>query len=245
MSIASAVSFSPDVQFTPDNKLVLTGTVDGDNISGVDILTTSGTDLGLAQVSRGIWTFTESLGTDFSTFQLKADATIAGSKVESDSPDFIVTGVKDSPYTSIVQQQNVIDDTKGTMEFFDRQGNMLLHSTFDLDGPTINNSKYVETGDALKTQFVYISGPGTDTAQTITNFHAAGPEHDTLLMPHADFANLAEVIRNTTMSQGNAVIHDPNGGSTMTLMGVSKAELKSHPHDFSFHGTGQLVPGQN
>ena len=111
------------------------------------------------------------------------------------------------------------------------------------DGASIDNAGYVETGDALKTQFVYVSGPGTGTHETITNFHAAGPDHDTLIMPHADFANLADVIRNTTMSHGNAVIHDPNGGSTMTLMGVSKTELQSHPHDFSFNGTGQMVPG--
>ena len=242
MSTPSAVSFSPDVSFTADNKLVLTGSVSGDNIGGVE-LSNNGVDLGSAQVSQGSWMFTESLGSGLSTFQFKADAMIAGSKVEAASPDFIVTGIQDSPYTSLVEQQTNSGGTKGTMEFFSQQGDVIAHGTYSLDGASINNVGYTETGDALNTHFVYVSGPGTGTTQTITNFHATGADHDTLFMPHADFANLADVIRNTTMSHGNAVIHDPNGGSTMTLLGVSKTELKSHPHDFSFHGTGQLVPG--
>ena len=41
--------------------------------------------------------------------------------------------------------------------------------------------------------------------------------------------------------RGNAVIHEPNSTGTLTLMGVTKTEMKSHPHDFAFNGSGRFT----
>ena len=99
-----------------------------------------------------------------------------------------------------------------------------------------------ETGDQAHTPFVFWQAEDSaDFTQTITNFHVSGQQHDTVLLPHADFANMAALLRDTTMSGGNAVIHEPNSTGTLTLMGVTKTEMKSHPHDFAFNGSGRFT----
>ncbi len=78
--------------------------------------------------------------------------------------------------------------------------------------------------------FVFSAHPGH---VTVTGFEAA--HHDDLLsFPHADFASVAALLRRTEPGH-DAVIH-LSRFDTVTLVGVSKADLRAHPGSFAFHG---------
>ncbi len=79
--------------------------------------------------------------------------------------------------------------------------------------------------------FVY--NPGF-AQNDIANFALSGANHDTVSFASSEFSSLAQVLHDTTMAGGNAVIHDPNG-LTLTLGNVTKAEIKANPSDFKFH----------
>ena len=85
------------------------------------------------------------------------------------------------------------------------------------------------TGDGGHDRFVFHPGSGRDV---VTDFGASGPNRDTLVFTGGDFSGVADVLRHTTMSQDNVIIHiDPR--DTVTLDNVTKAELRAHPSDFS------------
>lgn len=80
-------------------------------------------------------------------------------------------------------------------------------------------------------EFVFSQGAGLDV---IHGFKVGGANHDTIELPSADFRNFAGVLRNTGDVQGSAFITDPVTGDAIRLAGVTTAELKAHPKDFSF-----------
>ena len=138
----------------------------------------------------------------------------------------------ENPFSTIT---DYFGDSKGiASKFYSSNGDLEYHST-------LTSTDLNETGDQVRTSFVFVNDASVQNiVQDITNFHAVGSNHDTLLLPHADFANMADLLRNTTMSGGNAVIHDPNNSATMTLTGVTKHEMQLHQSDFSFHGSGRF-----
>ena len=83
------------------------------------------------------------------------------------------------------------------------------------------------------TEFVFDAG---DELSVIRGFKVGGTGHDTIDLPSADFRNFADMLRNTGDVNGSAFITDPKTGDAVRLAGVSTAELKAHPKDFSFHG---------
>ena len=87
------------------------------------------------------------------------------------------------------------------------------------------------TDHAASTRFVFDPGDG---AETIHGFKAAGRGHDTLDLG-SDAGKLAQVLAHATGDgQGNTTLHLGHG-DTITLTGVSMAELKQHKGDFTFH----------
>ncbi len=85
--------------------------------------------------------------------------------------------------------------------------------------------------DAPKTHFVFSKGFGHDT---IEDFKVAGAGHDTLVLPSFDMGHLAQIIAGAHTVHGDTTIQ-VDKTDTITLVGVTKAELKSHPNDFTFH----------
>ncbi|HEX4766821.1 MAG TPA: VCBS repeat-containing protein [Lichenihabitans sp.] len=89
--------------------------------------------------------------------------------------------------------------------------------------------------------FVFTPGFGNDV---ITSFKLSGQNHDTIDLarvpngnPNAtDAQRLAGILNHATTDQfGNAVLH-LDAKDSITIQGVSVADLKQHRNDFSFHG---------
>ena len=81
------------------------------------------------------------------------------------------------------------------------------------------------------TTFVFAPGDGLDV---VHGFKLGDAGHDTVELPASDFRNFAAVLRNTGDVGGSAVITDPRTGDALRLAGVTTAELKAHPKDFTF-----------
>ena len=95
---------------------------------------------------------------------------------------------------------------------------------FSLHDDTLN-------GGGLNETFVFKPHFGQDL---ITDFAAAGAGHDILSLSATEFSSIAQVLSHTQNVNGSAVIH-VDAHDTITLQNVTKAELKAHPNDFSFH----------
>ena len=83
------------------------------------------------------------------------------------------------------------------------------------------------TGDGGHDRFVFHPASGRDV---ITDFGASGPSRDTLVFTGQDFSSLADILRHTTMSQDNVIIHT-DARDSVTLENVTKADLRAHPSD--------------
>ena len=87
------------------------------------------------------------------------------------------------------------------------------------------------SADGASDRFVFTPHPGHDT---ITGFGLSGSWADHLSFSSQSFAGLADVLRHTSMSDDGAVIHLSSRDS-VTLVGVTKQELRAHPSVFTFH----------
>ena len=88
----------------------------------------------------------------------------------------------------------------------------------------------VWAGGAADT-FVFTPHPGHDT---VADFGLTGAGADVLSFSRHSFAGLADVLRHTAMSGGDAVIRlSPR--DSVTLVGVTRQELRAHPGAFAFH----------
>ena len=83
------------------------------------------------------------------------------------------------------------------------------------------------TGDGGHDRFVFHPASGRDV---VTDFGASGPSRDTLVFTGQDFSSLADILRHTTMSQDNVIIHI-DARDSVTLENVTKADLRAHPSD--------------
>lgn len=96
--------------------------------------------------------------------------------------------------------------------------------------PSSHNSYSLLVGEGAKT-FVFTDHPGN---AVVSSFNVSGTTHDTLSLPSSEFASLAAVLHSTHMAGGDAVIA-ASPTDTITLQGITKAELRAHPSDFAFH----------
>ncbi len=80
--------------------------------------------------------------------------------------------------------------------------------------------------------FVFRPHPGH---VTVEGFSARGIGHDTLSFSSRSFASIVDILHHTTMSGGDAVIHlSPT--DSVTLAGVSKADLRAGRDALALHG---------
>jgi Peptidase M10 serralysin C terminal/Matrixin len=87
------------------------------------------------------------------------------------------------------------------------------------------------TGGGPRETFVFGPHFGKDV---IADFRARGAGHDVLSLSTKDFSSFAQVMAHTTTSAGAAFIH-VGLHDTITLAGVTRAQLIGHATDFSFH----------
>ena len=237
--MADAISFDPNVTITPDDKLVLTGSVN-EPLRSFELLNTSDeTLIGSPQITGSSWSYELEISSGQKDLLFTAAVTDTNGNSTAVVDDLsVITGITGNPFSTFVESISQ-DGSSATFKFYSDKGQLEYH-TDATTGSDANHAILAMTGDQKNTQFVFTQNPRF--AQTITNFHVDGTSHDALLLPHADFSTMADLLRDTTMSSGNAVIHDPNSsGTTLTLMGVTKAEMKAHHNDFSFHGSGGQI----
>ncbi len=80
---------------------------------------------------------------------------------------------------------------------------------------------------------LFVFGPAA--GQTlITDFHLGGHGHDVISLPAGRFASIAAVLHGLHDVGGDAVI-SLNPRTSITVEGISAAELRAHPHDFRLH----------
>lgn len=115
----------------------------------------------------------------------------------------------------------VIDNDDGT-HFFTGSG----------DGLTLHSIGHdVMTGGGVRNTFAFTPGFGQNE---ITDFVVGGPDHDIIDLSATRYRSLAGVLSHTTMGDdGSATIH-LNPHDSITVDGVSKAQLKAHPQDVAF-----------
>ncbi len=99
-----------------------------------------------------------------------------------------------------------------------------------------------QTLDSISNDTFYSKG-GTNTfvftphfgADTITSFVLGGAHHDTISLPDSAASRLGAILAHaTTDAAGDATLHLDQRDS-ITIQGVSVAELKQHRSDFTLH----------
>jgi len=115
--------------------------------------------------------------------------------------------------------------------FHNRDGTHTI--TAEQNGQTLHSiGADTMTGTGYNDGFVFSPSFGHDT---VTNFNVAGPGHDVLSLPQAEMANLAQIIGSADTVNGDTTLHI-NQHDSITLQGVSVAEIKANPNDFKLRG---------
>ena len=219
---------------------LLTGTVfDTYGVSGVEIYD-GDIDLGAAAVnSDGTWTFGGELGSsDYSTLTAVATAN-SGMTASASAPYELVTGIAGAPYRAL--EYDYGGDGSYSYDAYGAHGASLVDAADNFDGThsieaaandqqlySIHNDTM--TGNGTGETFVFFPNFGRDE---VTDFRATGSGHDYVDLTNTQMHKLAQVIAHTTMQGGNAVLH-LYANETVTLDGVTKAQLKAHPGNFLF-----------
>ncbi len=95
---------------------------------------------------------------------------------------------------------------------------------------SISNDTFYSKGG--NNTFVFTPHFGQDT---ITSFVLGGAHHDTISLPDSAASRLGSILNHaTTDAQGDTTLH-LNGKDSITIQGVSVADLKQHKADFTFH----------
>ena len=79
--------------------------------------------------------------------------------------------------------------------------------------------------------FVFRAHPGQAWVQ---DFQALGADHDVLSFSKQNFSSVADILRHTTMSGGDAVVHVSTTES-VEIFGVTKAQLRQNMSTLSLH----------
>ncbi len=190
-------------------------------------------DLGAASVNpNGTFVFQDA-ALDQQSFFVATETDRAGGQATSADPGFNLTGGL-GPTGGIGKAEDF--DAAGLVSttLYRSSGSRFVdvgaaNQTVDLQPYDI-----VDNGHQAGTSFVYTPAGETGATDVIAGFRLWGSAHDTLALPSADFQNFADVLRHTGDVNGNATITDPHTGDAVQLKGITTAELKSHPKDFSF-----------
>ena len=192
---------------------------------------------GAATVSCNTWTFTDNFGSgDYANLTAVATSNL-GNTASATAPYELVTGVTGQPYRAI--EYDYAPDGSYGYTIHDSHGATIVTATNNADGThTIkafvpnqelySAGKDTMLGNGSNETFVFSQGFGHDR---IENFGVTGAGHDYLDLTGTQITTLAAALNHTTQVGGNAVLH-LYGNETVTLDGVTKAQLKAHPGDF-------------
>ncbi len=240
--VAPSIAFNPTTSgFQNGVTPKLSGTVSApaNGLASVEIYN-GDQDLGAATVSsNGTWTFKTDLGSgDYADLTAVATAG-SGATASATAPYELVTGISGEPYRAL--EYDAAPDDNFSYTEYSSVGKSLVVATYNGDGThTITTSTNGQdlysayndtmTGAGNNETFVFLPSFGQDE---VTDFTVAGAGHDYLDLSGTQFHTLAQALNHTTMSGGNATIH-VDKQDTVTLDGVTKAQLKAHPGDFLF-----------
>ncbi|MGI4768676.1 MAG: beta strand repeat-containing protein [Janthinobacterium lividum] len=191
--------------------------------------------LGTAAVNAdGSYSFVDRVGPHLQGFITATETDGVGGQTSVQSPYSLQAGLAGTGLRAVAQEV-----------LFSPSGDQVIGiSNMHRDGTTTVNveqsgqaftSHYYEmfdNGGAPSNTFVFSPGFGRDI---INQFRVGGDDHDTVSLPSADFANMADVLSHTRNTSVGAVIHDAVSGDAVLLTGVNKAELKANPSDFTLH----------
>lgn len=233
---ADAVSVFPQVTYGGDGSFVLAGHASSvAGVAGVEIsadVDGTETDLGAATVAAdGTFTFTDLVGANLQGFITTTEIdglgqTTAASAVYSLQGGLGAQGggARQTAYTADGSAETSVtrfaaDGSRSVQ--VDGGGQTFTSDVFD---------RYDNAG-APDTTFVFTPNHGLDT---VRGFRVDGADHDTIALPSADFASLAQVLQNTRTQGGTSMIVDPTTGDAVRLVGVTKAQLAANKGDFTF-----------
>ena len=182
----------------------------------------------------GSFSFADHVGSHLQGFIKATETDGAGGQTSVQTPYSLQGGLAGTGLHAVAQE--VLygpsgDDVIGISNAH-RNGTSTVH--VEASGQTFASTAFdtFDNGGTPSNTFVFSPGHGLDV---INLFRAGGDDHDTISLPSADFANMADVLNHTRNTAGGALIHDAVSGDDVRLTGVSKAELKANPSDFSFH----------
>jgi hypothetical protein len=140
------------------------------------------------------------------------------------------TAFRHTPYFAVVDTYN-------------GSGQPVEEDVYYKDGhQTVQGLRPGQTLDSISNDTFYSKG-GNNTfvftphfgADTITSFVLGDPHHDTISLPDSAASRLGAILNHaTTDAAGDTTLH-LNGKDSITIQGVSVAELKQHRGDFTFH----------
>ena len=218
---------------------ILNGTV-SDSYGPVSVEIFNGhQDLGAAAVNDGTWTFMGNLGSgDYADLTAVATPQL-GTTTSANASFELVTGIQGEPYHALEYDH----DTRGSYGYteYGAQGKVLVTAANNSDGThdvqasengqiLYSVARDTMTGNGSNETFVFTQGFAKDE---VTDFAVTGSGHDTIDLTNTQMHTLAQVIAHTSQVGANAVLH-LFGNETVTLDGVTKAQLKAHPGDFLF-----------
>ena len=231
-----AVTLSPDVYYDGRGTFTFTGTASSaGGVAGVEITAlVDGVeqDLGAATVSAdGGFVFTDHVGAAVQGYITATETDKVGGTA-TDSPLMSLrAGIRGQTYVA-QDFDYAADGSVASAADIGKDGSYRV--AVEASGQTLS-SQYDDTfanGGHRGTTFVFDPGHGQDT---IDGFRPGGPGHDTIELPSSDFTSFADVLRHTQNTSAGAVIHDPKTSDTLTIAGLSKAQLSHYKSDFAFH----------
>ena len=233
---SDTVSIDPTVTFAGDGTFVLTGAASSPaGVAGVSLTAMVGgveTDLGAATLNGdGTFVFDDKVGAHLQS-AVTATVTDQNGVTASAGGGFdLAAGLRDCGFVARQRSDDAAGDA-GSTTLFRPNGSRALEvgaagQTFDaVPGERIDDHF------APGTTFVFDPGYGTDA---IDHLRARGAGHDTISLPSADFASIADLLRHAQQTATGVVIHDPGSGDAILVAGVGKAELVQQRRDFVFH----------
>ena len=232
------ISIDPHAHFGGRGRFAIQGHVVA--ASGVQSVTVSAVVdggetrvLGTAVVTQdGSFTLIERLGAHIQGFITATETDGVGASASVQSLYSLQAGIKGKEH--VAQQVDYTPDGSAEVAVlnYKRDGSSSVQ-VLD-EGQTFRSSDRdtFHNGGEPGNTFVFSQGYGHDVVDL---FRAHGSDHDTVSLPSRDFADMAVVMSATHDARGGAVITDPATGDRVKLTGVSKAELKANPSDFTFH----------
>ena len=228
-----ADTFNQTIDVLSLHRVIVSGTVDDPgNVASVKIFRGK-TDVGSADVSaNGNWHLAIAPSKNNRAEILSAVVTDGAGTTTNVSADFSVIA---NPAVAVGDLFQLADSDVPVFNVFSSDGTFIINASESVGA----NSQLIlsETGHGANVPFFCFtmsqaSAP-SPLVDEITNFHVAKASHDFLDLSNGPFSSIAQVLRHTSTVQGSATIH-LDQDSTVTVDGVTKAQLAQHHNVFFF-----------